>query len=72
MVIQVIIDKIGWLIDVIDIDGFLIVYYIQLCMYFEKWLLLGKWCVDKYDVVVQFVGWSQCWIMLDYIVVIVL
>ena len=50
-VAQAIIDKIGWPVEVTDIDGFLMAYYTQLRARLEKRLLLGKRRADKFDVV---------------------
>lgn len=48
-VAQAIIDKIGWPVEVTDIDGFLTAYYTQLRASLEKRLLLGKRRADKFD-----------------------
>lgn len=48
-VAQAIIDKIGWPVEVTDIDGFLTAYYTQLRASLEKRLLLGKRRMDKFD-----------------------
>jgi len=50
-VAQAIIDKIGWPVEVTDIDGFLMAYYTQLRARLETRLLLGKRRADKFDVV---------------------
>ncbi len=50
-VAQAIIDKIGWPVEVTDIDGFLTAYYTQLRASLEKRLLLGKRRADKFDLV---------------------
>ncbi len=49
-VAQAIIDRIGWPVEVGDIDGFLTAYYTQLRARLEKRLLLGKRRADKFDV----------------------
>mgnify|MGYP000308847389 CR=1 FL=1 len=49
-VAQAIIDRIGWPVEVGDIDGFLTAYYTQLRTRLEKRLLLGKRRADKHDV----------------------
>jgi uncharacterized RDD family membrane protein YckC len=49
-VAQAIIDKIGWPVEVTDIDEFLTAYYTQLRARLEKRLLLGKRRMDKFDV----------------------
>ena len=48
-VAQAIIDRIGWPVEVEDIDGFLSAYYTQLRTRLEKRLLLGKRRADKFD-----------------------
>ncbi len=49
-VAQAIIDKVGWPVEVTDIDGFLTAYYTQLRARLEQRLLLGKRRADKHDV----------------------
>lgn len=48
-VAQAIIDKVGWPVEVSDIDGFLTAYYTQLRARLEQRLLLGKRRADKFD-----------------------